>query len=208
MFLRPRGSNPTRWGPARCQVSQRSAISHFLGNRDAVIAAVVERSCDYYIDLIETIAAENEPADVPDALVAELIGGKRADPGAMVLFDEILTLSHHDDQARGEIERAYGVLDRVLLEGLARPLSRSSVATEERGRPRPCPADRQRGAVPGAGADRGEATGPAGSGGGENPAGLPRRPGHWGGVSGSSVVDQPAAEPTLTLEGEPIHGPA
>ena len=31
---------------------KRSAIAHFLGNREAVIAAAIERSCEYYIDLV------------------------------------------------------------------------------------------------------------------------------------------------------------
>ena len=46
---------------------KRSAVSHFLGNREAVIAAAVERSCDYYINVIEAIEAAHEPQDAPGA---------------------------------------------------------------------------------------------------------------------------------------------
>lgn len=105
---------------------QRSAISHFLGNRDAVIGAAVERSCDYYIELIESIVAECEPADSPAALVAQLIGGRPLEAAAMVLFDEILTLAHHDEAARAEVKRAYEVLERRLLDGLAARYPESS----------------------------------------------------------------------------------
>ena len=93
---------------------QRSAISHFLGNRDAVISAAIERSCDYYIELVETVASEHPPERRAQALVDDLIGGKRATPDAMVLFDEIVALAHHDQRARAEVERAYGVLEREL----------------------------------------------------------------------------------------------
>lgn len=97
---------------------QRSAISHFLGNRDDVITAAIERSCDYYVALILEIVAEHPPAERARALVDELIGGRRAAPDAMVVFDEIVALSHHDDRARAEVERAYGVLDRELKAAL------------------------------------------------------------------------------------------
>ena len=97
---------------------QRSAISHFLGNRDDVIAATVERSCQYYVDLIRQIVAEAPPEKAADALVDELVGGKRAAPQAMVLFDEILTLAHHDRRAQAAIHDAYGVLDHELRKGL------------------------------------------------------------------------------------------
>lgn len=97
---------------------QRSAISHFLGSRDDVVAAAIERSCAYYIGLIETVVAEHPPERRSQALVDELIGGKRADPNAMVLFDEIVALAHHDERARIEVERAYGVLDRELRAAL------------------------------------------------------------------------------------------
>jgi AcrR family transcriptional regulator len=97
---------------------QRSAISHFLGTRDEVITAAIERSCDYYIELIETVVAEHPPERRSRALVDELIGGKRADPDAMVLFDEIVALAHHDERARAEVERAYSVLDRELRAAL------------------------------------------------------------------------------------------
>lgn len=109
---------------------QRSAISHFLGNRDAVISAAVERSCDYYIELLESIGAEYEPADVPLAIVTDVIGRHRADSAAMVLFDEVLTLAHHDDYAKAEVKRAYDALERRLLEGLAARYPESS--TKER----------------------------------------------------------------------------
>ena len=97
---------------------QRSAISHFLGNRDDVVTAAIERSCDYYIELVETVASEHPPERRAQALVEELIGGKRATPDAMVLFDEIVALAHHDEQARKEVERAYGVLARELRAAL------------------------------------------------------------------------------------------
>jgi AcrR family transcriptional regulator len=97
---------------------QRSAISHFLGTRDEVITAAIERSCDYYIELIGTVVAEHPPERRSQALVDELIGGKRADPDAMVLFDEIVALAHHDERARTEVERAYGVLDHELKAAL------------------------------------------------------------------------------------------
>jgi AcrR family transcriptional regulator len=97
---------------------QRSAISHFLGNRDDVVTAAIERSCDYYIELIETIVAEHPPERRVHALVDNLIGGKRANPNAMVLFDEIVALAHHDEHARAEVERAYGVLDQELKSAL------------------------------------------------------------------------------------------
>ena len=72
---------------------QRSAISHFLGSREDVITAAIERSCDYYIDLILQVVGEVPPERAAEALVNELIGGKRAEPRAMVLFDEIITLA-------------------------------------------------------------------------------------------------------------------
>jgi AcrR family transcriptional regulator len=97
---------------------QRSAISHFLGSREDVVTAAIERSCDYYIELIETIVAEHPPERRAGALVDELIGGKRAAPEAMVVFDEIVALAHHDERARSEVERAYGVLDRELKTAL------------------------------------------------------------------------------------------
>jgi AcrR family transcriptional regulator len=97
---------------------QRSAISHFLGSRDDVVTAAIERSCDYYIELIEAIVAESPPELRAGALVDELIGGKRAAPEAMVVFDEIVALAHHDERARSEVERAYGVLDRELKAAL------------------------------------------------------------------------------------------
>jgi AcrR family transcriptional regulator len=97
---------------------QRSAISHFLGNREDVVSAAIERSCDYYIELIEAIVAEHPPERRVHALVDDLIGGKRANPDAMVLFDEIVAIAHHDEHARSEVERAYGVLDRELKAAL------------------------------------------------------------------------------------------
>ena len=48
---------------------QRSAISHFLGSRDDVVAAAIERSCAYYIELIETIVAEHLPEQIGRAHV-------------------------------------------------------------------------------------------------------------------------------------------
>ena len=97
---------------------QRSAISHFLGNREDVISATVERSCEYYIDLIREIVSEVPPEEVAGTLVDELIGGNRVAPQAMVLFDEILTLAHHDSRALAAIREAYAVLEQELRDGL------------------------------------------------------------------------------------------
>jgi AcrR family transcriptional regulator len=105
---------------------QRSAISHFLGNRDAVIGAAIERSCGYYIEVLESIGAENEPADVPLAIVTEVMGRHRVDAAAMVLFDEVLVLAHHDEAARAEVKRAYETLECHVLGGLAARYPESS----------------------------------------------------------------------------------
>ena len=113
---------------------QRSAISHFLGSREDVITAAIERSCDYYIDLILQVVGEVPPERAAEALVKELIGGKRAEPRAMVLFDEIITLAHHHDKACQSIERAYEVLRSELEKALearnpaAPPSDRTAVA--------------------------------------------------------------------------------
>lgn len=113
---------------------QRSAISHFLGTRDDVVTAAIERSCDYYVELVEAVAAEHSPEDRALALLDDLIGGKRATPDAMVLFDEIVALAHHDERVRTEVARAYGVLDRELKAALqarypdAPPSDRAAVA--------------------------------------------------------------------------------
>jgi AcrR family transcriptional regulator len=97
---------------------QRSAISHFLGTRDDVISAAIERSCDYYVALIEEIVEESPAEARARALVDQLIGGRRAAPDAMIVFDEIVALAHHDPVARAEVARAYGVLDRELKAAL------------------------------------------------------------------------------------------
>ena len=98
---------------------QRSAISHFLGNRDDVIAAAVERSCEHYVATLMAIVEENDPADRLDAILDGLIGGKRVHEHAMVLFDEVLTLGHHDEHARLAIEQAMFTLEAELKKALA-----------------------------------------------------------------------------------------
>ena len=59
------------------------------------------------------------PSESVDAIIDGLIGGARVDPQAMVLFDEILTVAHHDERACGEVERAYGVLSARIGDGLS-----------------------------------------------------------------------------------------
>jgi TetR/AcrR family transcriptional repressor of bet genes len=97
---------------------QRSAISHFLGNRDDVIAVTVERSVQHYHAVLAQLVEESTPEQQVDAILDGLIGGNRVSDDAMVLFDEIIGLGHHDEQARRTVEFTFSKLYDELLVGL------------------------------------------------------------------------------------------
>ncbi|MGI9602793.1 MAG: TetR/AcrR family transcriptional regulator [Acidimicrobiales bacterium] len=96
---------------------QPSAINHFIGTRDKVVEAALERSTQYYEELIDSI--EQLPvAEILDRLVGAASRRRSVRPEAMVLFDEMLTLAPRDarvaDRVRHAMTRLADVIDRQL----------------------------------------------------------------------------------------------
>ena len=96
---------------------QPSAINHFVGTRDEVVEAALERSTQYCEHLIDSF--ETQPvADILDLLVGHGSGQRLVRAEAIVLFDEMLTLAPHDervrDRARHVVTRLTAVLDHQL----------------------------------------------------------------------------------------------
>ena len=94
-----------------------SAINHFIGNRAEVIAAALERSTDYYETLVGSLTDESM-SQVLDVLIGDESTQRNVEPGAMVLFGEMLALVPRDPQVRGRVEHALSSLRTLIAERL------------------------------------------------------------------------------------------
>ena len=92
-----------------------SAINHFIGNRAEVIAAALARSTDYYEALVSSLT-DKPMSQVLDVLIGDESPQRSVDPGAIVLFDEMLALAPRDPKVRERVEHALSSL-RMLIVG-------------------------------------------------------------------------------------------
>lgn len=104
-------------GTTKARIAERagmqpSAINHFLGTKDEVVAAALARSTEYYGALITSLTGE-----ALSTVLDVLIGGSSqstVEAGAMVLFDEMLTIAPRDSQVREQIQHALGSLRKLI----------------------------------------------------------------------------------------------
>jgi AcrR family transcriptional regulator len=92
---------------------QQSAIAHFVGNRDEVINAALERSTDFYEEVIGELEGQSLTA-VLDATMGGRVSGRLVRPEAMLLFDEMLTLAPRDEKIRRHVEHALAQLHDLI----------------------------------------------------------------------------------------------
>jgi AcrR family transcriptional regulator len=92
----------------------RSAIAHFVGNRDEVIDEAINRSVDRFISAVVHSLEEMAPTDrltgFIDLGLTESTWKKRA----LIVMDEVVAYAHHNDGARRHLRESYERLESVV----------------------------------------------------------------------------------------------
>lgn len=85
----------------------RSAIAHFVGNRDDVIDAAIARSAERFVDMMHSIVADAPPDQRLDVFVAATIEPREESIRMITVLNEVIAHAHRDAHARDEIRRAF-----------------------------------------------------------------------------------------------------
>jgi AcrR family transcriptional regulator len=105
----------------------RSAIAHFVGNRDDVIAAAVTKSIDQFVNLARLQVQEVPPEQRLDSFVDFVLESNEI-AGIIVVIDELTAHAHHDEHAREELRSGYGRLHGFVEQMAADRYPRAAAA--------------------------------------------------------------------------------
>jgi AcrR family transcriptional regulator len=92
----------------------RSAIAHFVGNRDAVIDAAVVRSVDRFISTMAGSLEDMAPADRLTGVVDFVLTGSTLNKRALIVMDEAIAYAHHSNTTRRHIRASYEQLESMV----------------------------------------------------------------------------------------------
>jgi AcrR family transcriptional regulator len=93
----------------------RSAIGHFIGNRDDVIDAAAARSVERIRTRFEADLDPVPAGDRPDAFIHVVFGRSLEERQTVLeLNDELVALAHRNPYARQRLSELYGSLEELL----------------------------------------------------------------------------------------------
>lgn len=84
----------------------RSNLAHFVGNRDEIIEAAVERSVTRFIELMQAEVADLPPEDQLRAFLDSVLGGSERVSRATKLMNELSAAANHGEHARAVLRPA------------------------------------------------------------------------------------------------------
>ena len=92
---------------------QPSVISHYFGNKQAVIDAAVERVTQRYRDLFASHVLDQPATQQLKAVLGFLFGDAFAGGDLGTVVGELLIASHHDDRIRQHLRRMYSEFEQI-----------------------------------------------------------------------------------------------
>jgi AcrR family transcriptional regulator len=92
----------------------RSALAHFVGNRDEVIDEAINRSVDRFISTMSSSLEDVAPADRLSGFVDLTLTGSTWKKRALIVMDEVVAYAHHSDDARRHLRESYERLESVV----------------------------------------------------------------------------------------------
>lgn len=98
---------------------QPSVLHHYFQNKDAVIAAAVERMLDAYRAVFQDALAERTGADRLPALLDFLFGGGFIRQQFEIIMGELITVAHRDAPTRARIRAMYQEYERTCADIVA-----------------------------------------------------------------------------------------
>lgn len=112
----------------------RSAIAHFVGNREAVIDAAVAHSVGWFVALAKSTVEDVDPPERIHRYLDFVLAANPRKSELIVVLDEVVAHAHHDDHARDQLRQGYVELEEFCRQMLAdrfpdaEPARRNAVA--------------------------------------------------------------------------------
>lgn len=97
---------------------QTSLVHHYMGSRDDLLAAALDRVLGRVEELVVHALVDVEPSHRLDAQLDVLFGPALDDPGIEQIVEQLISASYADDRLRHRLAALYGTFERILAESI------------------------------------------------------------------------------------------
>jgi AcrR family transcriptional regulator len=110
-------------GVTFARVAQRagmgtSIVPHYFGTKNALMVAMVDRVLGRVQALIDTTVDETEGAELIERLLDVLFGGQLADPGVILILDQLCASAYFNEVTRARLVDMYAHFERSAFDAL------------------------------------------------------------------------------------------